>query len=85
MDLYFVGSTVGKEFQEQHLLVQGSGCIQLAHPASVLPQILCRKIRIGMEVGFGDPMLLQILPRSSLPTGFFSSGFDPFTIQPSSI
>lgn len=65
---------MGKEFQEQHLLVQGSGCIQLAHPASVLPQIRCRKIRVGMEVSFSDPMLSQILPGSSLPTGFFSSG-----------
>lgn len=27
-----------------------------------------------MEVSFSDPMLSQILPGSSLPTGFFSSG-----------
>lgn len=69
--LYFEGSAVGKEFQEQHLLVQGSGCIQLA---SVLPQILCRKIRMGMEVVCEDPVLPQILPVSPLPTSFFSSG-----------
>lgn len=30
--LYFVGFAAGKEFQQQHRLVQGSGCIQLAHP-----------------------------------------------------
>lgn len=72
--LYFVGSAVGKEFQEQHLFVQGSGCIQLAHPASVPTQILCRKIRICMKVVYRDPMLPQILPGSSLPTSFFSSG-----------